>query len=77
MNLTSVLKAQLRAISAKARISATEYALRRQKLANEMSDNSLAILAGDQLKYRTGSVVFYQFQQEANVRHRVISFLIP
>ncbi|MCJ1478419.1 hypothetical protein MMC13_007099 [Lambiella insularis] len=46
-------------------ISAFEYAQRRSKLATKLPNNSIAILASAEIKYRSGSV-FYEFHQESN-----------
>jgi intermediate cleaving peptidase 55 len=48
-------------------ISAIEYYNRRQKLAELLPSNSIAILAAGDLKYRSGSsAVFYNFHQDAD-----------
>lgn len=44
-------------------ITALEYYERRAKLAKELPPNSVAILAGSDLKYASGSV-FYKFHQD-------------
>ncbi|KAI1002548.1 Intermediate cleaving peptidase 55 [Podosphaera aphanis] len=46
-------------------ISALEYSNRRSKLAESMSENSIAIVASSTIKYRSG-VVFYEFHQDSN-----------
>jgi len=43
-------------------ITALEYAQRRWKLADLLERNSVAVIAGTDLKYRSGSV-FYEFHQ--------------
>ena len=43
-------------------ITALEYAQRRWKLADLLERNSVAVIAGADLKYRSGSV-FYEFHQ--------------
>ncbi|KAI4169741.1 MAG: hypothetical protein LQ343_005482 [Gyalolechia ehrenbergii] len=44
-------------------ISAFEYAQRRSRLASKLPKNGVAILAGSELKYRSGPV-FYEFHQD-------------
>lgn len=44
-------------------ITALEYYERRAKLAKELPPNSIAILAGSDLKYASGAV-FYKFHQD-------------
>lgn len=44
-------------------ITASEYYARRQKLADQLPPNSVAILAGSDLKYASGAV-FYKFHQD-------------
>lgn len=44
-------------------ITALEYWERRQKLAKQLPPNSIAILAGADLKYASGAV-FYKFHQD-------------
>ena len=44
-------------------ITALEYYNRRQKLADQLLPNSVAILAGSELKYASGAV-FYKFHQD-------------
>lgn len=44
-------------------ITALEYWDRRQKLAKQLPPNSIAILAGSDLKYASGAV-FYKFHQD-------------
>ena len=44
-------------------ITAQEYYDRRVKLARALPDNSIAILAAADLKYRSGAV-FYKFHQD-------------
>lgn len=44
-------------------ITALEYYERRQKLAKELPPDSIAILAGSDLKYASGAV-FYKFHQD-------------
>jgi len=44
-------------------ITALEYFNRRQKLADQLPPNSIAILAGSDLKYASGAV-FYKFHQD-------------
>jgi intermediate cleaving peptidase 55 len=44
-------------------ITALEYFNRRQKLADQLPPNSVAILAGSDLKYASGAV-FYKFHQD-------------
>ena len=46
-------------------VSALEYHHRRAALARKLPRNSIAILAGSELKYRSGAV-FYDFHQEPN-----------
>lgn len=46
-------------------ISAAEYAHRRSKLASELPEKGIAILAAAHLKYRSGAA-FYDFHQESN-----------
>lgn len=46
-------------------ISALEYHYRRAALAQKLPKNSIAILASNELKYRSGAV-FYEFHQEPN-----------
>lgn len=46
-------------------ISALEYHHRRAALASKLPKNSIAILASNDLKYRSGAV-FYEFHQEPN-----------
>ncbi|GAB7338134.1 hypothetical protein MBLNU457_4489t1 [Dothideomycetes sp. NU457] len=46
-------------------ITALEYHERRAKLARALPDNSIAVLASSELKYRSGAV-FYEFHQEPN-----------
>ena len=46
-------------------ISAQEYHNRRAKLAQNLPENGIAILAGADIKYRSGAV-FYEFHQEPN-----------
>jgi intermediate cleaving peptidase 55 len=46
-------------------ITAQEYADRRSKLAASLPENSIAVLASSNTKYRSGAV-FYEFHQEPN-----------
>jgi intermediate cleaving peptidase 55 len=46
-------------------ISAIEYAMRRAKLAAELPENAIAIIASSEIKYRSGAV-FYEFHQDPN-----------
>lgn len=46
-------------------ISALEYHHRRAALASKLPKNSIAILAANELKYRSGAV-FYEYHQEPN-----------
>ena len=46
-------------------ITAVEYAQRRQKLSEALPAGAIAVLAGAEVKFRSGAV-FYQFQQEAS-----------
>lgn len=46
-------------------ISALEYHHRRAALARKLPRNSIAVLASNELKYRS-SAVFYEFHQEPN-----------
>lgn len=46
-------------------ITAQEYYDRRVKLARSLPDNSIAILAAADLKYRSGAV-FYKFHQDSD-----------
>lgn len=49
-------------------ISALEYHHRRAALARKLPRNSVAILAANELKYRTSSV-FYEYHQDPNFRY--------
>ena len=46
-------------------ITALEYAQRRSRLAAKLPQNSIAILAASELKYRSGAV-FYEYRQDSN-----------
>ena len=46
-------------------ISAQEYAQRRSRLAAKLPQDSIAVLAAADVKYRSGAV-FYDFHQEPN-----------
>ncbi len=46
-------------------ITALEYAQRRSKLAAKLPKNGIAIIAGSDIKYRSGAV-FYDFHQDSN-----------
>ncbi|KAI9877181.1 MAG: hypothetical protein M1830_004616 [Pleopsidium flavum] len=46
-------------------ITALEYAHRRAKLASKLPDNSIAVIAASDIKYRSGAV-FYEFHQDSN-----------
>lgn len=46
-------------------ISALEYHQRRAALASKLPKNSIAILAANELKFRSGAV-FYEYRQEPN-----------
>jgi intermediate cleaving peptidase 55 len=46
-------------------ITALEYHQRRSRLAATLPENSIAILAASDIKYRSGAV-FYEFHQESN-----------
>jgi len=46
-------------------ISALEYHYRRAALAKKLPKNSIAILKGNDVKYRSGAV-FYEYHQEPN-----------
>ncbi|KAJ3239089.1 hypothetical protein HDU78_003056 [Chytriomyces hyalinus] len=47
-------------------ISATEYALRRQRFADSIPDGSIAIVAGYTLRYATGGI-FHEFHQNTDL----------
>lgn len=46
-------------------ITAVEYHKRRSKLAASLPENSIAILAASDIKYRSGAV-FYEFHQDSS-----------
>lgn len=46
-------------------IQASEYVQRRNNLASALPDNSVAVLAAADIKYRSGAV-FFRFHQDSN-----------
>ena len=46
-------------------IPALEYAQRRSRLAAQLPDNGIAVVAAAELKYRSGAV-FYEFHQDSS-----------
>ncbi|MCJ1369605.1 hypothetical protein MMC20_000817 [Loxospora ochrophaea] len=46
-------------------ITATEYSRRRSKLAAQLPNDALAVIAASDIKYRSGAV-FYEFHQDSN-----------